>query len=229
MTSQLDSTDPDLQDSDCKVLLKGFYLHDYTTGIVIKTDLTKIHPDGIVYPPNTSIMGPQDVKLSVRHVFGGELHEYEALLGKDHIKDAYVSGEVTTSVGTVTVATGWTVLVGKGPIGDSGWATGSGHGTQMAVRIEVDEGPNPIKHYFYNLERPGKPDTVIIKLPNPEIPPIKLHAGTYAVMLNKNDIPVETDIPPSDEYVNYMCDRALKAELKGLEWPWPPCNSHDGE
>jgi len=221
MTSQLDSTDPDLQDSACEVFLKGFYLRNYKTGQVIKTDLTRIHPDGIVYPTNTSIIGPQDVKLRVRHVVDGKLHDYEAVLGKDHEKDAFMSGKVTTSVGTITIATGWTVMVGQGPVGETGWATSTGHGTQMAVRIEYNNDPSLIKHFFYNLEPPGSTKTVVVVPEDNQVDPVTLSAAQYAFMPNSATISPATGFLATDYYVAYMCDRAIEAELKDFIWPWP--------
>jgi hypothetical protein len=195
------------RDAGPEIYLTGFVLRNSVTQQDVLVDLTTANPSGVPLVPNLPLLFAHEAKLHVRHEVNGKLHDYRVLLGPDPESDAFAAGQIKTSVATMNLTAGWTILIGQGPIAQTELVSTSPEGTVMAVRIQAQ----PNQHYVYNLEPPGSRSVVNVEYAGQTI---VLQPGQYlSASPRSGTMPTPQAIPSGDPFVAHMRARAAVAQF----------------
>jgi hypothetical protein len=188
-----------------EIYLTGFVLHSIAGKGDVLIDLTTPQSKGLAILPNLSLLFEHEARLSVRHDFGGKLHDYRVLFGPDPQSDRFTSGSVGGDPAAMNLTVGWALLIGQLPIVQTELVSTSPEGTLMAVRIEAPSG----QHYVYNLETSGSQVKVMYRGQTIILPP-----QTYLVATpRQGTTPTPQPILSGDTFVAHIRARAAVAQF----------------
>ncbi len=188
-----------------EIYLTGFVLRSTATKGDVLIDLTTPQSKGLAIPPDLSLLFEHEARLSVRHEFGGKLHDYRVLFGPDPQSDKFTSGSVGGDPAAMNLTVGWAVLIGQLPIVQTDLVSTSPEGTLMAVRIDAPSG----QHYVYNLETSGSQVKVMYQGQTIILPP-----QTYLVATpRQGTTPTPQPILSGDTFVAHIRAQAAVAQF----------------
>ncbi|MFH1746812.1 MAG: hypothetical protein ABIG44_07175 [Planctomycetota bacterium] len=134
-----------------QIHMTGFIVHNPVSGQDIHVDLTAAGGNGVAILANNPIRLPYEIILDVFHDVEGRLHDYDVFASRDPKQDPYLNIEIKTSDATPEVTCGWIIVVGRWPLAQTKWVSGSAPGSGFVVRIENNPDPNLVRHYVYNI------------------------------------------------------------------------------